>query len=313
MPHFLPVSAIIPTLNRAQPLARTLQSLALQSAQPSEIIVVDSSANGESAQIVAKHPEAFSCGGKIIWQRAARAGAAPQRNQGVARATHPFICFFDDDVIFQPHCVEQLWNAIKSDQRLGGVNAMIVNQRYQTPGFVSRAVFTLMNGRRAKTFAGKVIGPAINLLPEDLDDLPEVVPVEWLNLGCTMYRREALPDPPFDAFFTGYSLMEDVTLSQRVAQRGWKLANVRTARIFHDSQPSSHKLDVVAAATMELLNRHYVMTQVLERRKSIDYLRLLGWEIFSILSTTTTPRGKRNLAFVVKGKWKALRELRNNS
>jgi GT2 family glycosyltransferase len=172
-------------------------------------------------------------------------------------------------------------------------------------------MFTLLNGARENSFAGKVIGPAINLLPEDRDDLPDIVPVEWLNTTCTMYRREALPDPTFPELFVGYSLMEDLALSLNVGKRGWKLANVRTARIFHDSQPSPHKLDVAAVAAMELLNRHYVMTQVLEQRKSTDYLRLLGWEIFSILSTTTTSHGRRNLGSVIQGKWKALRELRN--
>ena len=141
--------------------------------------------------------------------------------------------------------------------------------------------------------------------------LPAVVPVEWLNTTCAMYRREALPDPPFPQQFVGYSLMEDLALSLNVAKRGWKLANVRTARIFHDSQPSLHKLDVAAVAAMELLNRHYVMTKVLERQKPSDYLRLLVWEIFSTLSTTNTSRGRRNLGSVVKGKWKALRKLRN--
>ena len=102
---------------------------------------------------------------------------------------------------------ERLWNAIESDRQLGGVNAMIVNQRYQPPGFISRTMFTLMHGRREKSFAGKLIGPAINLLPEDRDDLPEVVPVEWLNTTCTIYRREALPDPAFDVFF--YWLLAD--------------------------------------------------------------------------------------------------------
>ena len=112
---------------------------------------------------------------------------------------------------------------------------MIVNQKYHPPGVISRAVFTLLNGHRALNFAGRVLGPAVNLLPEDRDDLPEVVPVEWLNTTCTLYRREVLPSPPFDAVFRGYSMMEDLTLSLRVG-KGWRLANARTARIFHDSQ-----------------------------------------------------------------------------
>src|SRR5262249_15562186 len=160
-----------------------------------------------------------------------------------------------------------LWKALQSDQQIGGVNAMIVNQRYQSPGLVSRTMFTLMYGRCEKSFAGKVIGPAVNLLPEDRNDLPAIVPVEWLNTTCTIYRREALPVPPFPKLFADYSLMEDLALSLNVAKRGWELANVRIARIFHDSQPSPHKSNVAALGAMELLNRHYIMTQVLERRK----------------------------------------------
>jgi len=55
-----------------------------------------------------------------------------------------------------------------------------------------------------------------------------------------MYRREAIPSPPFPEHFSGYSMMEDLTLSL-VVGRKWKLANARTARIYHDSQPGTHK------------------------------------------------------------------------
>jgi len=310
MPHILTdVSAVIGTKSRPTALQHTFQSLAMQSAQPMAIIVVDASVDSDTRDICERGIQ--DLGSEVRWIKAEEQGAAAQRNQGVAVATQPLIWFFDDDVLFEPDCVRRLWSAMESGRQFGGVNAMIVNQRYQTPGTISRFMFTLMHGRAEESFAGKVIGPAINLLPEDRDELPEVVPVEWLNTTCTIYRREALPDPPFPELFVGYSLMEDLALSLNVAKRGWKLANVRTARIFHDSQPSPQKLDVAAVATMELLNRHYVMTQVLEQRKSTDYLRLLGWEIFSILSTTTTSHGRRNLGSVIQGKWKALRELRN--
>jgi len=313
MRKVLPISAVVATRNRAASLSRTLESLLLQELLPAEFIVIDASVDDATKVALTKFADRVGATAAVHWFAAEVAGAASQRNEGVTRATQPFVWFFDDDVTFEPDCLHRLWSTIESDSKLGGVNAMIVNQRYQPPGTISRAMFTLMNSKRERTFAGRVIGPAINLLPEDREDSPEVVPVEWLNTTCTIYRRQVLPNPPFDSFFTGYSLMEDVALSTRVRQSGWNLANVRTARIFHNSQPSSHKLDVAAAAAMELLNRHYVMTQVLERRKSTDYLRLLGWEIFSILSTTTTSYGRRNLGSLIQGKLKALRELRNNS
>ena len=53
------------------------------------------------------------------------------------------------------------------------------------------------------------------------------------------------PEPPFTDNFVGYSLMEDLSLSLIVA-RHWSLANVRTARIYHDSQSGEHKTDTAA-------------------------------------------------------------------
>jgi GT2 family glycosyltransferase len=241
--------------------------------------------------------------------RSKTSGAAAQRNEATSRLTQPSVCFFDDDILFERECISRLWQALEQDPRLGGVNAMIMNQRYFPPGVISRSMFTILNGRSEKTFAGKLLGPAINLLPEDSDELPAIVPVEWLNLGCTIYRRDALPSPLFDSFFHGYSLMEDVVLSVRVAGRGWKLANARTARIFHDSQPGEHKSNVAARAAMELINRHYVMTKVLKKDGVGDYLRLAGWELFQVAALSRSLSGWKTLPMHLAGKMRAAREL----
>jgi hypothetical protein len=147
-----------------------------------------------------------------------------------------------------------------------------------------------MAGRREASYAGHVLGPAINLLPEDRDDLPEVVPVQWLNTTCTMYRREALPVPPFSTNFTGYSLMEDLALSLTVG-RHWRLANARTARIYHDSHSGEHKNDVVALSRMELVNRHYVMTEIMDRRRVREYAKLSFWESYQLAVCALQKRG----------------------
>ncbi len=301
------VSAIVATKARPMAFQRTFQSLAMQSAQPMAIIVVDASVDSDTRDICERGIQHL--GSEVRWIKAAEQGAAAQRNQGVAVATQPLIWFFDHDVLFEPDCVRRLWSAIESDRQLGGVNAMIVNQRYQSPGAVTRLMFTLLNRGRENTFAGKVIGPAINLLPEDRYDLPDIVPVEWLNTTCTMYRREALPSPPFDSFFHGYSLMEDVALSIRVAERGWKLANARTARIFHDSQPGEHKCDAASRAEMELINRHYVMTKILRKCDFSDYIRLVAWELFQPAALSSSSSGRRELLSHIAGRLRAVRKI----
>jgi glycosyltransferase involved in cell wall biosynthesis len=305
----VPVSAIVPTRNRSDILFRTLTSLRTQGLAPAELIIVDASDDNQTQKAIeALERQEELCAGRIIWERAQEHGAAVQRNQGWARAGQPVIWFFDDDILFEPDCVARLWSALQSDAGLGGVSAMITNQCYRQPGRISEFMFRVMAGRREVSYAGRVLGPAINLLPEDREDLPEIVPVQWLNTTCVLYRREALPDPPFARHFSGYSMMEDLTLSLTVGKR-WRLANARTARIFHDSQPGSHKSDPAVLAEMELVNRHYVMSQVLMRRSWADFLRLTIWEMFQIIVALTDRQGRSSLHRVLIGKIKALRLL----
>ncbi len=304
-PLIIPVSAVVPTRDRAPVLRRTLLSLAEQSALPAELIVIDGSSAEPSRKVVEEFEKLVSGHIAICWRRAEQLGAAIQRNQGVAAASQPFILFFDDDVLFEANCLAHLWTAIGADPLLGGVNAMITNQKYLPPGRVSRTLFTLLHGRNEPTFAGRIIGPAVNLLPEDRDDLSDVVSTEWLNLGCTLYRREALPNPPFDSVFTGYSMMEDVALSVRVG-KNWRLANARTARIFHDSQVGSHKADISALAEMELVNRHYIMSTLLGRTRWSDYIRFLTWEAFNLLTTLAVGDNRRHFLPQLRGKARGL-------
>ncbi|MCU1302815.1 MAG: glycosyl transferase family 2 [Candidatus Sulfotelmatobacter sp.] len=197
----LPVAVVIPTRDRTAALRRTLESLAHQSAQPAEVSIVDASADESTRSLcIERIPSLQSA---VLWHSADLPGAASQRNQGVRDCSQPVIGFMDDDILFEPRCFARLWRALHTEDRIGGVNAMITNQRYQSPGRISQIVFRFLDDRPKSSYAGSVLGPAVNLLPEDSEDLPEVVPVEWLNTTCALYRREALPDPPFPNHFKG--------------------------------------------------------------------------------------------------------------
>ena len=130
--------------------------------------------------------------------------------------------------------------------------------------------------------------------------------------GLHHLSPDALPTPPFDAVFEGYSVMEDLTLSLRVG-RGWRLANARTARIYHDSQPGDHKSDVSAIAAMELVNRHYVMTEVLGRRRIADYFRLFVWEAFQLAVCAARRDSRARVVSMWQGKLRAVRQLRRRT
>jgi len=273
------LSAVVATADRAEALKQTLESLASQTTLPSELLVVDVSCSGTSREVVRAFSDKIGGACTTRWLAAEQRGAAAQRNQGVSMASGRFIWFFDDDVVFQPCCLERLWDALRSGPDIGGVSAMITNQKYHEPGAVSRWVYRLLGGGPGPDYAGRIFGPAVNLLPADRERMPEVVPVGWLNTTCTLYRREALPDPPFGSFFTGYSMMEDAALSLVVARK-WKLVNARTARIFHDTQPGKHKDDAAQVAQMAVVNRDFVARQILGK-KGIRYGSSLAvWAAF---------------------------------
>jgi glycosyltransferase involved in cell wall biosynthesis len=296
-----PISAVIATRNRAMSLARTFDSLLEQELVPAELIVVDASDDEKTKRYIDEFRGRVADAASVFWCAAEVSGAASQRNQGVARATQPFVWFFDDDIVFEPNCAQRLWSAISSDGQLGGVNAMIVNQAYHPPGVISRTMFTLMHGRREKSFAGRVIGPAITFLPEDRDNLPEVVRVEWLNTTCTIYRREALPSPAFDPFFTGYSLGEDVALAVTVGKH-YQLGNVRTARIYHESSSKASAMKERVYAEMETVNRHFLMTRIMRKQQPTDYFKLMLFELFNLIAGLRRLAGWKVFPAVLVGK-----------
>lgn len=300
--NIIDASVIIPTGNRPEVLKKTLGLLFQQHYQPREVIIIDASDNDLTKDICSGYRNSIQS--LLRWEKAIQKGAAVQRNQGVALSSQPYVIFMDDDVYLEPHCIERLWNCISTNDKAGGVNAMIINQQYHTPGFLTRTMYRLMNGKKLPGYAGKCIGPAWNLLPEDREGMPEVVAVEWLNLGCTVYRKDALNTPPFKPNFTGYSLMEDLALSLEVAKR-WKIYNVRTARIYHDSQPGVHKSSVFIVSKMELLNRYYVMVKILGRKGFGNHLKLAVFELFNIVVVLNSIQGWRNLLPSIAGKFSA--------
>jgi glycosyltransferase involved in cell wall biosynthesis len=279
--ELLPLSVVVATKNRATPLVRMLSSLWAQDAVPIEMVIVDASADEATRDLIAREAARAPQGVAIRHLHSSGDGSAAQRNEGVCASSQAVVGFMDDDIVLEPDCMERLWAALHSATDVGGANAMITNQKYHQPGAVSRLVYRLVGGGPGPDYSGRIFGPAVNLLPADREGMPEVVPVGWLNTTCTLYRREALPDPPFASFFTGYSMMEDAALSLVVARK-WKLVNARTARIFHDTQPGKHKDDAAQVARMAVVNRDFVARRILGKRGIVYWSSLVVWAAFQL-------------------------------
>lgn len=281
-------------------LQKTLNSLSAQSLQPDEIIIIDASEDLLTLGIC--KGEYRGLRSIIRHEKALHKGAAIQRMQGIKSGFGEFVLFLDDDIELEENCLHRLTECME-DPSVGGANAMVTNQYYHTPGKMTAFMYRLMSGKKLASYAGKCIGPAWNLLPQPSDE--KFIQTEWLNTTCTLYRRAALPDPLFPPLFKGYSLMEDLALSIHVGKK-WKLMNVPGAKIFHDSQPGSHKRSKTELSKMELVNRYYIMTRLLNRNRMSDHLKLFCFESWNIATSLSGARGWRNLIPVLAGKISAL-------
>jgi GT2 family glycosyltransferase len=256
------VSVVIATAFREDTLRTTLRALAAQQRPPDEIIVVDGAPAPGVESMVADHRD--RCQQSILYLRSTRPGAAVQRNLGIDNASGDVLVFLDDDAYLEADCLEKMVGALEDDAaaRIGGVGVIIRNQPCHAPSRLAKRWFDLLADEWRPSYSGMVIGPAIAIGPEPTAE-PDLVRVEWLMSTCVAYRRAALPDGGFNARFAGYSYMEDVDLSLRVA-RQFDLVVHTGACIFHDSRPSRFKAPYVLAK-MIVENRYYVMTVTLGR------------------------------------------------
>jgi GT2 family glycosyltransferase len=85
------ISVVIPTLNRADALPRTLDALARQTFSGFEVIVAEDAKN--------EQPVADANGIELRVLRAQQPGASHARNAGWRAARHPVVLFLGDDII----------------------------------------------------------------------------------------------------------------------------------------------------------------------------------------------------------------------
>ncbi len=272
----LSLGIVIATRNRPESIRACLQTINTQTVLPETVVVVDSSANQETREVLESvtGKVQFAC----VYQFSSVASAAVQRNVGVNLCGAAIILLLDDDVVLEPNFCEEILQVFRANggQRLGGVSGTISNQVYSDPRGLNRILLGMCLGRFKGSFAGRVLGPAVNFLPADSPDL--VQQVEWLPTTCTAYPRDVFLAHRFEETFEGYSFAEDLHLSTRIG-RTHRLMNTTRARVFHADLGKDTHRDWVALGESQVRNRFLIMTGVLGRKRILDHARLFAFEM----------------------------------
>jgi GT2 family glycosyltransferase len=222
--HEPKVSIIIVTCDRPFLVKSCIERVLQQPYPHKEVIVVDSSSNDKTEQVMTAFPDVISL--RIRGQRDNRPQA---KNEGMTAVTGDIVAFIDDDSMVHPGWLAALLDAYQ-DRTVGGVGGRVIQmpEPYCDQDSGSPRLFVRPSGR--------VIGKDTGL------ESKEVVEVDHL-IGCNMsFRREALEQVGgFDTNYTLTSFREETDLCIRVQRVGWRILFVPSMAVTHFSPRSVQK------------------------------------------------------------------------
>ncbi|MGW6455890.1 glycosyltransferase [Streptomyces sp. NPDC055078] len=145
-------SVVVATRERADQLARALDSLLAQDHPDFEIVVVDNAPATSATEDLVEGKYA----GRVRYVRESVPGLAIAHNRGVAVAGGEVIAFTDDDVIADPHWLTALTAPFATDPGLGCTTGLILPAKLGTPA----QILLESHGGFAKGFAPRLYDPA---------------------------------------------------------------------------------------------------------------------------------------------------------
>lgn len=161
------LSIVIPTFNRAGPLADALDSLCSQLSGREEIIVVDDGSTDGTQSVVARFPS-------VRYVRTVHQGTTRARNVGLTMAQGRFLFPFDSDWILRPTGLAKIRSLIEKDQ-----GNFFMFPCISHPG---KVVSTPVTQERSVS--------AEDLLDESVQELITVVSIELLRDSGLKYPEE---------------------------------------------------------------------------------------------------------------------------
>ena len=298
-----PSSFVIATRNRPRELAATVESLVRQTVLPSELCVVDSSAEPVARAVVERLCAEAEL--RLHYVHPAARGLTVQRNLGIDHTSGDPVFFIDDDVWLAPDCHEAVLREYdRWGPELGGVRGVPV--RPARPPLVSilwRRLFGI--GGWWPEASGKM---RRGFFVEGISESAGVRKLDYFNGWFMSYRREVVRLERFDEALAGYAYKEDIDYSHRVRRRGYVLVQTPAARIDH-LKTSTGRMLPFRLQRMNLANQFYLHRKHMPQ--TLHYRAALWWALIGLFTLNVgkavQQRDHGYITGLVVGAWEQLR------
>jgi GT2 family glycosyltransferase len=213
------IDVVVPTYQRADLLARCLDSFAAQTADPTsyELLVVDDGSTDGTPEVIEAARRAGPV--RIVAARQPNAGPAAARNRAVRLGSAPLLLFVDDDIVATPELVATHLELHRNGPREQGYVGLVSWE----PSLQVTPFMRWLDGTDLQFTYGTSLQPGRVPRPEDA------------FYTCNLSLSRSLFDEAggFDESFP-YPAYEDVELGHRLAAAGFVLDYTPEAMAFHN-------------------------------------------------------------------------------
>lgn len=221
------VSVIVLDIDGGGMLLACLDSIALQTLPPREVIVFDNGSRRPAAERIAfRH-------GLHVFRSETNLGFAGGNNEAYRHATGAYIALINNDVVLDRDWLATVVSALDADQKLAAVQTILRNDETTIDG----AGIDISDGTFRQAWHGSGVGSRgsgvgthnLDLTPTPASRLP--TPAWGVSATAALYRREALGTTIFDE--TLFAYYEDVDLCARLHESGWRTAVLPVIKATH--------------------------------------------------------------------------------
>lgn len=289
----LPVSVIIPTMNRPISLGRTLQNMVSGDSLPSQVIIIDQTQDlrkmQENLHLVEKYKEVFT---KIDYIYQENPSSTKARNAGVRHAENEIIVFADDDIDTNHDTIKNLFEIFQRNNEI----AMIAGIDELMPASTSSIGYFL----GTKSFRNRKIGHVTySMLGRYPDNITKQIETQWA-MGYFFVVKKSLVDKwecRWDENLSGYAYAEDLDFSynyyKHAKAEGLKCILDPNVKVKHLAS-LEYRIPNDKSLFMYIINRTYLCHK---HKMGIKGILACSWCNFWRLVEQTL-RGKQAHAFV---------------
>lgn len=265
------LSIIIPTYNRAEDLAQTLNSLLKHEKEFQQLIIVDQSKDDVTRLLLKGINNQ-----KIKYIHSIIPSITRARNLGLKYISNDceYVLFLDDDVDIGDNYFEEMMEAIKIPNVKGAAafDDSPCNENMFI-SFIKRLFFLRYRG-----FSATMTCPYGNNYPKELEGMFLIA--EWLPGVNMFFKKEVFDELRFDEHLLGYTIAEDTDFTYRVNKKYSRSLVITPFAKFKHRGSRKERLNPKRMAYVNQVDHFYFFFKNMQDKKFRFIWSLIGLSIF---------------------------------